>query len=66
MRAVPLHQTGSARQNIYGTIPAKTQQEESGGLSKQELATEETEEVMQIVTSWMKEGIEQGRREGRI
>jgi len=30
-----------------------------------ELATEETEEVMQIVTSWMKEGIKQGRREGR-
>jgi flagellar biosynthesis/type III secretory pathway protein FliH len=30
-----------------------------------ELATEETEKVMQIVTSWMKDGLKQGRREGR-
>jgi hypothetical protein len=29
------------------------------------LEAEETEEVMEIVTSWMKEGIKQGRKEGR-
>jgi flagellar biosynthesis/type III secretory pathway protein FliH len=26
---------------------------------------EHTEEVMEIVTSWMKDGIKQGRKEGR-
>src|SRR5215470_18667801 len=31
----------------------------------QALAADETEEVMEIVTSWMKEGLKQGRREGR-
>jgi flagellar biosynthesis/type III secretory pathway protein FliH len=29
------------------------------------LASEETEGVMEIVTSWMKDGLKQGRREGR-
>jgi len=31
----------------------------------QALAADETEEVMEIVTSWMREGLKQGRRQGR-
>ena len=34
-------------------------------LEVKELALEETEGVMEIVTTWMKEGIRKGRQEGR-